>query len=425
VARVAQAWITQAGFPLVVFGPATGTGPVTIKVRQERFFADVKVPPARRRARWPVPLVVRSDHAGETRVERFLVDKASDTITLPATAPCAWYFGNAEAGGFYRVLHDPANRAVLVGQLRGALSAVERLALAGDQWALVRAGRATIESFLDVADALGEETDYDVLDGLAGPLGLIDDQIVVPGSPVQQLFRDWVVRRFEPGLEQLGWSPAPGEDDAVRLRRASLVRLVGGIAEAPAVMAEARRWLDRYLLDRAVLEPNLADPVVGLAARGGDDALYDQYREVVAAARTPQERRRFLLNLASFRTPGTLRRTLAAVLTPEIPTQDVAFVLIRLLGNPPVAGQAWTFMTHKWTALRRRVPPLMLSRLVDGTPALREPRYAREVGTFFRAHPVPEATRALKQALEVFRLNAELRRRTAPGLARWLAQHGA
>ena len=186
------------------------------------------------------------------------------------------------------------------------------------------------------------------------------------------------------------------------------------------MLAEARRRLDAYLADRASLDPNLADPVVTLAARAGDDALYERYRVVVAEAATPQERRRFLLNLASFRTPTTIRRTLDAVLTPEIPTQDVSFLLMRLLANPAGRVEAWRFMTRRWSHIRRRVPPLMLSRLVEATPALREERWAREVATFFRKHPIPEATRALRQALEVFRLNAELRKRTAPGLARWL-----
>jgi aminopeptidase N len=300
------------------------------------------------------------------------------------------------------------------------LTPVERHALASDQWALVRSARAPIERFLDVADALGEETDHDVLDGLAGPLGLLDEQVVAPGSDIQTGFRAWVARRFGPQLERLGWDPAPAEHELTRLRRVAIIRLVGGIAETPAVLAEARRRVDVYLADRRALEPNLADPVVGLAARVGDEALYDRYRAAVAAAETPQERRRFLLNLASFRTRATLERTLAAVLTPEIPTQDVAFILMRLLANPFAREQAWRFMTRRWTAIRRRVPPLMLSRLVDATPALREPRYARELARFFRRHPLPEAARALRQALEVLRLNAELRRRTAPGLARWL-----
>ena len=415
VTRVAQAWITQAGFPLVALAPADGG----LRVRQERFFADVRVPAERRRVRWPVPLILRVGQNGTSSVERFLVDKASATVPVGG-AP--WYFGNADAGGFYRVQHDPADRQALLAMLHRGLTAVERLALAGDQWALVRAGRTEIESFLDVAEALGDETDYDVLDGIAGPLGLIDDQVAERASDVQVGLRAWIARRFGAQLAQLGWTAAPDEDDATRLRRAAIVRLVGGVAESPDVLAEARRQLERYLADRNALEPNLADPVVGLAARTGDEALYDRYREVIAGARTPQERRRFLLNLGSFRAPATLRRTLAAVLTPEIPTQDVAFVLMRLLGNPPVARETWAFMKKRWSAIRKRVPPLMLSRLVDATPSLREPKYGREVAAFFRTHPLPEAARALKQALEVFRLNAELRQRTAPGLEEWLAE---
>ena len=419
VAHVAQTWIAQPGFPLVSIAPRDG-GPAALGVHQERFFADPRVPAARRRGKWPVPLVVKWRGGGGAATGRFLVDKTRDRLDLPTSAAPAWYFGNADAGGFYRVAHDPADRAALLADLSTGLTPVERLALAGDQWALVRSGRAPIESFLEVADALGEETDYDVLDGIAGPLDLIDEQVAEPGSAVQAGFRAWIARRFGPQLERLQWAAAPGEDDPTRLRRAALVRLLGGVAEAPAVLAEARRRLDAYLADRSALEPNLADPVVALAARVGDEALYDRYRAAVAAAATPQERRRFLLGLGSFRTRAARERTLAAVLTPEIPTQDVAFLLMRLLANPAARGETWKFMTRKWAALRRRVPPLMISRLVEVTPALRDPGYARDVGRFFRTHPVPEARRAVKQALEVFRLNAELRRRTAPGLARWL-----
>ncbi|TMA54356.1 MAG: M1 family metallopeptidase [Deltaproteobacteria bacterium] len=421
VGRLAQAWIEKAGFPLVTFGPAKGDGDGTLRVRQERFFADPKIPAARRRQRWPLPLVVRWRATdGATGLDRLLVDRATDDVTLGEKRR-RWYFGNAQAGGFYRVLHDPADRGALLEDL-AALTAVERLALANDQWALVRSVKTSIETFLEVADALGDETDYDVLDGLAGPLAVVDEQIVEPGSVEQARFRGWIARRFGPALARLGWMPVPDEDDATRLRRAALLRLVGGIAETPAVLAEARTRLDAYLRDRAALDPNLADPVVGLAARVGDEALYDGYRGLVSEARTPQERRRFLLGLAAFRTPETVRRTLDAALSPDIPTQDVAFILMRLLGNPAGRTEAWKFLTRRWSALRRRIPPLMISRLVEALPALREPRLGREVRVFFAAHPVPEASRALKQALEVFRLNAELRRRTAPALARWLAE---
>jgi puromycin-sensitive aminopeptidase len=96
---------------------------------------------------------------------------------------------------------------------------------------------------------------------------------------------------------------------------------------------------------------------------------------------------------------------------------------MRLFANPAGGAPAWTFLTKKWSALRKRIPPLMLARLVEATPGLREPRYAKEVRAFFTSHPVPEAARALRQAMERFRLNAELRKRCAPGLARWLERH--
>jgi puromycin-sensitive aminopeptidase len=420
VARVAQAWIAQPGFPLVSLAREHRA----LRVRQERFFADPKVAPVKRRQRWPVPLVVRLGPDGRgDGVVRTLVAKASQTIPLPARAP-GWLYGNAAAGGFYRVRHDADTLAALLGTL-DALSAVERLALVGDQWALVRAARAPVESFLDLADALGDEPDHDVLDGVAGALAVLDEQVLEPGGPEQAAFRAWIAHRFGPALGVLDWVPADGEPDEVRLRRAALLRLVGGVAEAPDVLAETRRQLDRYLADRGALEPNLADPVATLAARVGDGALYDRYRDVATAARTPQEQRRFLLNLASFRTRDEVERTLAALLTPEVPTQDVAFLLMRLLGNPAGQDDAWTFLRRRWAALRKRIPPLMLARLVDATPALRTPRHAREVRDFFRAHPLPEAARAVRQALERFRLNAELRRRTAAAVARWLARRAA
>jgi puromycin-sensitive aminopeptidase len=414
VERVAQAWIEKPGFPLVTLRRDGGR---KLRVRQERFFSDPRIAATRRRSTWPLPLVVKRPTGTGSSLDRFLVDGASKTVAL-SVATADWIYGNAAAGGFYRVLHGPRDRRALIEHLQEALSPVERLAVVGDQWALVRAGRAKVESFLEAVDALGNETDYDVLNGISGPLGFIDEQIVT--GELQGRFRHWIEQRFAPQLEALGWSASPGEEDARRLQRAAIIRLVGSIAEVPTVVAEARRRLDAYLGDRASLEPNLADAVVALAARGGDSALYERYRSVITDAATPQERRRFLLNLGSFRRHELIERTLTATLGAEIPTQDVAFVYMRMFSNPEGRGLSWRFLTQNWKTIRERIPPLMVSRLVEATPFLREPRYAREVGRFFRAHPVAEARRSLKQALEIFRLNAALRRRITPGISRWL-----
>jgi puromycin-sensitive aminopeptidase len=414
VSRVAQAWIEKPGFPLVSLHREAGT---KLRVRQERFFSNPRVAAPRRRTSWPLPLVVKRPGASGEEVDRFLVDGPSRAVTLGTRRAPPWLYGNASAGGFYRVLHPPSDHNALVGDLSSVLSPVERLALVGDQWALVRAARAKIESFLDVVDGLGGENDYDVLDGLAGPLGVLDDQIVE--GQLQQWLRSWITSLFAGPLHALGWTAPPDEDDHRRLRRAALLRLVGSIAEAPDVVAEASARLVAYLADRSSLEPNLADAVVSISARQGTEALYERYRELTASAPTPQERRRFLLNLASFRAPSLVERTLQATLASDVPTQDVAFLYMRLFANPRGRDAAWRFFSHKWKRLRERIPPLMVSRLVESTPALRDARYPREVARFFHVNPIPEARRSLKQALEVFRLNAELRKRIVPGIVRW------
>src|SRR2546430_6170720 len=64
VARVAQAWIAQPGFPLVTIAPAGDGGRAAPAVRQERFFADPRVPAARPRVQWAGPLVVKGRRGG-------------------------------------------------------------------------------------------------------------------------------------------------------------------------------------------------------------------------------------------------------------------------------------------------------------------------------------------------------------------------
>src|SRR5262249_60555359 len=122
------------------------------------------------------------------------------------------------------------------------------------------------------------------------------------------------------------------------------------------------------------------------------------------------------------RAPERGQRTCGALRPHATPARAVPSLLVRLSATPAGRAAAWAFLRRRWTALRKRIPPLMLARLVDATPALRTQRHAREVRAFFRAHPLPEASRAVRQALERFRLNAELRRRTAPRVKRWLAR---
>jgi hypothetical protein len=115
---------------------------------------------------------------------------------------------------------------------------------------------------------------------------------------------------------------------------------------------------------------------------------------------------------------------LRLLLTPKVPTQDVALLLARLIGNRFAREATFEFIQANWAPLRERMPAMLISRVVEALPALRSEAHRQRVQAFFEAHPVPTAVRALRQADERFRLNARFRERAAPALRRWLAsQH--
>lgn len=442
VEPIVRGWVDREGLPLLSLRTARRGGRSVLRTRQERFRARPRAARGGRRTgaaeRWPIPWVGRVAGAtGRPKTVRKLLTTASDQIDLGRGVP-RFVYGNADEGGFFRPLHDPAGLRALVAHLP-ALSAVERMGLVDHQWALARAGRAPLGGFLALVDALGArpsppgegagragsfatgEPEPDVLQAVRGPLSFLEDRLAPELGPgAVEAFRDRIAERFGPALLALGWDPAPREPVDTRVRRGVLIGLLGDVAAWPPVLATASRRFDAYLARRDAVDPDLADAVVSLAARSGGAARFAALLAAFDTAATPQERRRFLMALAEFREPALVRRALALCGTPRVPTQDVAIVLSRLLVNPAAREITWAHLKRHWVRLRRRMPPMLATRLVEATPALGA-RWRADVAAFFRAHPLPAGARALEQALERFDLDAAFCRLARRDLARWLA----
>ena len=410
VGRIARAWIEREGHPLVELRRRGRR----LELRQERFRLRPGAP--RAAGCWPIPWVGRAV-GGRGGLERRLLTRRREAFRL-RQAP-DFVYGNADEAGFLRPLHGAAELRE-VARRPSRLRAVERMGLVDHQWALACAGRADLGTFLDLADALANERDPDVLLTLARPLRFLGDALVPDAAPAcESGYRSWLRARFGAPLSALGWQPRRDESDEQRLRRAALLS-IAAVGDG-RLAAQARARCERYLADRRSLDANLADAVVSLAARDGDARLHERFWRAAQAARTPQDGRRFLLALGEFRAPRLVARTLALCLTPAVATQDVVLLLARSMANPAAGAATWAFVQRRWSALRRRMPPLLTSRLVEATPALRTPAYRAEVAAFFRAHPLPSGERALRQALERFDWYRGFRRPAGRALAAWLA----
>ncbi len=422
VVELANAWIRQAGFPLVRVEQRGGR----LELVQRRFFSE---PGAREEgsgeagaaaARWPVPMVIRFADARGAKEHRFLLRDRTASVDLPAEGEVAWVCANAGATGFYRVVYDPASLAAL-GRSLGSLASAERAALLADEWALVRAGEREVAAFLDLCSQFGNEEDYAVLDELVGRFAAIEHRL--EPEETRARFRAFGAELLGPQLERLGWDAAPGEPDAIRLRRAALVRALGLAARSPAVIAEGERRLERFFAgDRGALEPNLQDATVAMAARVGDARRFDTLRGRFQTETDPAFRKRYLLALAAFEDPAQASRAQQMVLGDEVPLQDSASFIGGLLSNRTAREPFWKAMREGWAGLAARIggAPMLLRRVVEAIGQLTERRHLEEAEAFLGAHPMEAARQAIAQTLERMRQDVALFERLRPAIAAWL-----
>jgi hypothetical protein len=83
--------------------------------------------------------------------------------------------------------------------------------------------------------------------------------------------------------------------------------------------------------------------------------------------------------------------------------------------------QAWAFWKKRFAKLRRRMPPMLVTRPIETLPTLGTRAHRADVASFFRANPVTTGVRALRQTLEQFDLNLAFDERAKPQLRSWLA----
>ncbi len=419
VLGMAGAWIERSGHPVVEVRRSRDGG--RIQLRQRPFRMGRRWGAIDAKAVWPVPWAGRALGArGRTRRVEGALLRGRARVEVPRAARGQPVYGNADQGGFFRALHPPEELAEIAARAE-ALSAIERMGLVDDAWALSRAGELPLRGFLDLIPALAADRDPAVLGTLAAPIrALSDDVVPALEAEADAEWRRRLTSAFGP-LRGEPFSVSRGGDDA-RDARAHRLAILGGAAESSDVIGEAIRVCVRYLADPASLDPAFADVAVSLAAEHGDAALFARLEKTWRRAPTPQLSRRALLAQARFRHPELLDRALAHTLEPQLPSGDVAILLVRAFANPVGAERTWRFVKRNWPALRRRMGAMLVTRVIDATPALGTSEARRDVAAFFRAHPIRTGERAVRRALERFDLDLAFRKRAVSELREWLAE---
>ena len=412
VDKIMESLVAQPGAPILEFGtPAEGI----VSVEQSRFFLSPGIKPDQAQ-KWTLPVCFK---AGAKKQDCQVLTPSSPSLAVPSSKT---YFANAGGKGYYRSAYAPAEYAALVGRVETGLTPQERISLTGDEWAQVRADKATVGDYLDLVGALRSDPSADVLSNAVDDVSEIAED-VASTKEERDALAAWIRRILVPVYVQLG-NALPGESRKKRAMRAYLFGVLASGGKDAGLKAQARQIADQYLADPASVDPTLGQTALTIAAEGGDQALFDKLQKTYVTSSDPGLQDIALRELVLFTNPDLLNRALEYSVSPKVRNQDSAIQFRIALRIPENRDQTWKFIKTHWDQVQAEFTTGLGSFFVEGTGSFCSVEARDDVKSFFATHPVPAADATLRHALERIDGCIELRRLQEPSLKKWLAEQG-
>ncbi len=419
VDRIMPTFVDQPGVPMVSVASQCEGDQTKVQLTQHRYYYDKSLLEAPNTELWQIPISLKG---GADRDKWELLTGQQQTFAIPHCDP--WVFANGNGNGYYRVKYDSKTFASMAGNAERNFSPAERIVLVRDAWAAVRAGQQPIGDFLQLAQALAGERNSVVVEQVDGELDYVGENLV--SSSDRGRYQAWVRNLLMPTFEQVGWQPAPGEDENRKELRAHILYTLGYTGRDAQILSTARELAIKSLDNPSAIDPSIVNTVFTLAGVDGDANLYNQIMaHLKSATGSPQQYYRYLFTLSQFSSPSLLQRTLDFALSSEVRSQDSLILISAVMRNPAGDKLAWNFVQSRWQEINKIMGGYNTGGLVASTGTFCDPQLRDQVRAFFTEHPVPDAKRSFRQAQESAGYCIDLKTSQAPALAFWLGQHGS
>jgi aminopeptidase N len=414
VASIAKGFTEYPGVPLIHVSTACVDGSAAVNLRQDRF--TVHNPNAEPRT-WQVPVTIGPVSGSKPR-KLVLGDEPKQIKFAGCGEPVKANLGDA---GYYRVEYSPADFKTLAGAF-SRLSAADRLNFLGDAWAMVQAGRAEPQSYLDLTRQLQGETELAVWATAIGTFVQIDD--LERGAPAREAFRAYARSLLKPVLGRLGWEPKTNEEAGAPLDlvlRALIIKTLGRFGDQE-VIGEARQRFAAFLQDPGTLHRDLRDAVAAVAGYAADRKTFDELRDLGRGATGTEAKLRYYYALAGTHDPALIEDVIKIALTDEIPSGRVNRYLVSAAYASGDPDRVWQLV------LKNREP--VMAKLTSGQKQALLPRIASASSNPSIAFDLRwkiEESRASQgaryeaaKAVDEIEFKADFKERLLPHIENWL-----
>jgi aminopeptidase N len=420
--KIMPTFVMQAGVPYVSVDAKCEGGNTTLDLKQKRFFNN---PDEFRQSNdqiWQIPVCAKGlGETGASQQQCLLLTQAQQQFTMKGCSKLV--YPDAGAHGYYRFDYDAAALHQLGSAVEKGLTPEERIALVGNEWALMQAGEHKVGDYLALGDQMKNTPGSVLLDSYLNHVHYIQLHMLTDAD--RGAFEAWLRSTFTPLLQQLGYMGRPSDTPDEKQKREILFGTLGNDGNDPEVIEQARVLVQQYMKDPASIDPTLAGAVVSVAAHHGDAALYNQFKAQMKNVSAPEEYYRYFFSLASFPEPELIKETLDSTLTPDVRGQDL-FILSNLMRNPASQNAAWDFMRAHVEELQKKTGGGLggAGLFLGGARGFCDGQRVEEVKQFFQQHPMPGTERNQKQAIESIESCVQLRNQQQDNLAAWLQHKG-
>jgi aminopeptidase N len=413
VTEIAHDFTLQPGVPLVSVETApcaAGRTPVTLT--QGRFETG---PKSAQRVTWRIPVRLRSVANGES--SQVLFDKDGAPLTT-RVAGCGPVIVNAGQAGYFRTRYTPADLSAFA-EAFAAIPEVDRLGLLQDTWALGEAGELPVTGYLQLAQAVGSDSDPSILMQITDTVVAIDK--LFDGTARQSEWRAFARGRLQPVFAPVGWLPADDESEATGRLREDLIRALGRF-EDPAVVAEARSRFARAPDDSQALPAAIREATIEVVARHADIATWSELLSRARAASEPIEKQRLFEALGRAADPALASRALTTALEDGVPKTFAAAVIAATAEEHP--RLAFDFaLAHEKAMYELVEAASRWSFIPELARTSADPALARAVGAYAQRSVPPDARADAETAIADITFRADVKARQLPALDAWMRRY--
>ncbi len=352
-----------------------------VTASQQRFWADPEAAPKKDQL-WMLPVCIKS--AGAKPFCQILSEKEQ---VLPVAGCSPWVFANGSAAGYYRTQYDKADLQKLISVASTELTTAERIMFLRDESALVTSGQENMATYLDLVASVSQDAQNAVVASYAPSLNFINSYLLEDNNA--NAFRTWVRSNFQPMMAKVGWTPTANESADTHSLRSTLIAILGIVGEDPETIQQSTRLAEQYLKSPDSVDASIAADVLAVAARNGNEALFEQYVSAMHQMHSPEQFYNLVRALAGFRDPKIIERVLAMSVSDEVRSQDAAGLISAVLIHTDNQKTAWAWVKANWPAVQKKTTMSSGPEIVGATSTFLQSGVARRCPEFLHRAQSP------------------------------------